>query len=261
MSLAVRGLSRRFGDFALDRVHLRLAAGEYWVLLGPSGCGKSLLLQTLTGLHTPDEGSVSIADRDVTALAPEARDIGLVFQQAALFPHYDVLGNIEYGLKARRMGQPERKNRVEEIVAAMRLEPILGRPVATLSGGEAQRVASARALAIRPTVLLLDEPLSLVDHNARLDLQAELRRIHAELKLTTLHVTHSRDEARALGDHCAVMFAGAIVQSGKTEEVFQRPRCPFVAKFLGADSATTERLACDQQCLHAQGRCASPAGE
>jgi len=261
MKLSVRDLSRRFGDFALESVNLRLEAGEYWVLLGPSGCGKSLLLQTLTGLHAPDAGSVVIADRDVTSLAPEARDVGLVFQQAALFPNYDVVGNIEYGLKARRMGHPERKRRVDEIVAALRLEPILQRPVATLSGGEAQRVAIARALAIRPSVLLLDEPLSLVDHNARLDLQAELRRIHAELKLTTLHVTHSRDEARALGDHCAVMFAGTIVQSGKTDEVFQRPRCPFVAKFLGTEAIGTEKPACDQACLHAPGRCSSPAGK
>ena len=261
MSVVVRGLSRRFGDFALESVNLRLEAGEYWVLLGPSGCGKSLLLQTLTGLHTPDSGSVVIDGRDVTLLAPEVRDVGLVFQQAALFPHYDIVGNIEYGLKARRMGQAERKKRVDEIVAALRLEPILSRPVATLSGGEAQRVAIARALAIRPPVLLLDEPLSLVDHNARLDLQAELKRIHADLKLTTLHVTHSRDEARALGDHCAVMFAGAVVQSGRTEDLFQRPRCPFVARFLGVETMTTERPACDQACLHTQGRCSSPAGK
>ncbi|MBI5547167.1 MAG: ABC transporter ATP-binding protein [Deltaproteobacteria bacterium] len=262
-TVELRGLSRRFGSFGLDRVHLRLAAGEYWVLLGPSGCGKSLLLQTITGLHAPDGGRVHLSGRDVTDLPPEARDVGLVFQQSALFPHYSVAGNIEYGLRARRVPQAERKRRVEEVVAALRLQPILSRPVATLSGGEAQRVAIARAVAIKPAVLLLDEPLSLLDHNARLELQSELKRIHAELGLTTLHVTHSRDEARAMGDHCAVMLAGAIVQKGRTADVFGQPRCPFVARFLGVEGAVAASAppACQRACLDAGARCTSPAGE
>ena len=261
MSVEIRNLSRRFGDFALERVSLRLGAGEYWVLLGPSGCGKSLLLQTLTGLHETDEGAVRVDGRDVTALPPEARDVGLVFQQAALFPHYSVRGNVEYGLRARRVAPAERARRVDEMIAALHLEGILGRQVATLSGGEAQRVAIARALAIRPSVLLLDEPLSLLDHNARLELQAEIKRVHLEFKLTTLHVTHSRDEARAMGDHCAVMLAGAIVQRGPTEEVFGRPRCPFVARFLGADAAAAPEHPCTRACLSVEGRCTSPLGE
>jgi len=261
MSLHVHGVSRRFGSFLLDRLHLKVGDGEYWVLLGPAGCGKSLLLQTLTGLHEPDEGAILLGDRDVTAQPPERRDVGLVFQQAALFPHYSVAGNIEYGLKARGLPAAERRRRVDEVVAALRLSSILGRPVATLSGGEAQRVAIARALAVRPAVLLLDEPLSLVDHNTRLELQAEIKRLHSELALTTLHVTHSREEARAMGDHCAVMLAGAIVQRGPTEQVFAQPRCPFVARFLGAAPAgAPEKPACGRECLAAGDRCTSPAG-
>ena len=261
-AVVVEGLSRRFGDFALEGISLRLGAGEYWVLLGPSGCGKSLLLQTLTGFHDLDAGRVEIDGQDVTREPPERRGIGLVFQKAALFPHYDVRGNIEYGLRARRLDGAERRRRVEAAVAAFGLERILERPVATLSGGEAQRVAIARALAIEPRLLLLDEPLSLIDHNARVELQAELRRVHGELSLTTLHVTHSRDEAQAMGDHLAVMLGGRVVQAGAMPEVMARPRCPFVAEFLGLDpAAAAASPACAAECLARPGRCtvASPS--
>jgi len=234
--LDVTGLCRRFGDFALEEVSLRLGAGEYWALLGPSGCGKSVLLQTITGLHRPDGGRVAIGGADVTALPPERRRVGLVFQKAALFPHYDVRGNIEYGLRAGRLDRATRRRRVDEAVARFGLGGMVGRPVATLSGGEAQRVALARALAVEPRLLLLDEPLSLLDHNARVALQGEIRRLHDELKLTTLHVTHSRDEAQALCDHLAVMLGGRIVQAGPLEEVLARPASPFVAEFLGLDA-------------------------
>ncbi len=239
MRLEVQRLRRSFGDFALEDVSLRLGDGEYWVLLGPSGCGKSLLLQTLTGIYRPDAGLVLLGSRNAGLEEPERRNIGLVFQQAALFPHYSVVGNVEYGLRARGVPAGERKQRVDEMVERLRLAPLLSKSVATLSGGEAQRVAIARALAIRPSVLLLDEPLSLLDHNARLELQAELKRLHQELGLTTLHVTHSRDEARALADHCAVMLGGRLVQSGTAEELFEHPQSPFVASFLGLEAPTS----------------------
>ncbi|MBI5480736.1 MAG: ATP-binding cassette domain-containing protein, partial [Deltaproteobacteria bacterium] len=249
-AVAVEGLSCRFGDFALEGISLRLAAGDYWVLLGPSGCGKTLLLQALCGFHDLDEGRVAIDGRDVTREPPERRGIGLVFQKAALFPHLDVRGNIEYGLRARALGATERQRRVEAAVAVFGLQRLLERPVATLSGGEAQRVAIARALATRPRLLLLDEPLSLVDHNARLELQAEIRRVHHEVGLTTLHVTHSRDEAEAMGNHLAVMLGGRVVQAGSMHEVLARPRCPFVAQFLGLDPATAaESPPCAAECL------------
>lgn len=233
MSLEIRDLGRRFGGFALQGVSLTLPAGAYGVLLGPSGSGKSLLLQTIAGLHAPETGTVAIAGREVTRIPAERRGVGLVFQQSSLFPHYDIRGNIQYGLEVRRLPAAERRRRVEEMVELLGLNAIVSRPVATLSGGEGQRVALARALAIRPSLLLLDEPLSLVDTNGRRELREVLRRVHRELGLTTLHVTHDREEALALGDRCAVMLHGAVVQSGPMAEVMERPASPEVAHFLG----------------------------
>jgi ABC-type Fe3+/spermidine/putrescine transport system ATPase subunit len=260
VSVEVRGLGVALGEFSLAGVDLSLGAGEYWVLLGPSGCGKSVLLLTLAGLRRPDGGRIEVDGRDVTATPPERRDFGLVFQHAALFPHYDVRGNIEYGLRARRVPAAERRRRADEVIAGLGLTPIVGRPVATLSGGEAQRVAIARALAIRPRLLLLDEPLSLLDHNARLELTAELRRVHRAHGLTTLHVTHSRDEARALGDHLAVMLGGRIAQAGAADAVWAQPRCGVVAEFLGCDPASAATApACAAACRERPGRCSLPA--
>lgn len=233
MSLEVRDLRRRFGSFALRGVSLRLPTGGYGVLLGPSGAGKSLLLQTIAGLHLPEGGAIALCGRDLAGVPAERRGVGFVFQQAALFPHYDVRDNIAYGLRARRVPAAERSRRVDEMVRLLGLEAIAGRPVASLSGGEGQRVAIARALAVRPAVLLLDEPLSLVDANGRRELREVLRRVHRELALTTLHVTHDREEALALSDHCAVMQDGAVAQEGPTAEVFGRPASGEVARFLG----------------------------
>ena len=252
----IQHLGCRFGDFALDDVSLRIGKGEYWVLLGPSGCGKSVLLQTIAGFFPPTAGRILVDARDVTAESPERRNIGLVFQQAALFPHLSVRGNIEYGLRARRVPAAEARRTVDELIDRLGLAAVLCRPVATLSGGEAQRVAIARALAVRPVLLLLDEPLSALDHNARLELQAELARVHKELGLTTLHVTHSRDEAAALGDFLAVMLGGRIVQSGTVAELRERPRCPFVARFLGLDASAAVSLPpCAAACLEEPGCC------
>jgi molybdate/tungstate transport system ATP-binding protein len=254
--IEVQHLGCHFGDFALNDVSLRIGKGEYWALLGPSGCGKSVLLQTIAGFFPPTAGRILVDGRDITAQAPEQRNIGLVFQQAALFPHLSVRGNIEYGLRARRVPAAEGRRTVDELVERLGLAAVLARPVATLSGGEAQRVAIARALAVRPVLLLLDEPLSSLDHNARLELQAELARWHKELDLTTLHVTHSRDEAAALGDFLAVMLGGRIVQTGTLVELRARPRCPFVARFLGLElSATVLRPPCAAACLDQPGCC------
>jgi len=243
-------LSCRFGDFALRDVSLRIERSQYWILLGPSGCGKSVLLQTIGGFFTPSAGQVLVDGRDVTREPPEKRNIGLVFQQAALFPHLSVRANIEYGLRARRAPDAEIRRTSDDLIERLRLAAILSRPVATLSGGEAQRVAIARALACRPVLLLLDEPLSAVDHNARLEMQAELVRLHRELSLTTLHVTHSREEAAALSDRLAIMNQGRIVQTGTMTDVSQKPRCLFVARFLGLDpSAAVSQQPCFPSCL------------
>jgi ABC-type sugar transport system ATPase subunit len=222
-----------FGEFRLGELSLRFGAGEYWVLLGPSGSGKSLLLHTVTGIHRPDAGRVRIGGVDVTDLGPEARDVGLVFQQSALFPHMSVASNVEYALRVRGVAAAERRQRRNELVESLGLAEVLSRPVATLSGGEAQKVAIARALAAKPSVLLLDEPLGPIDYNARLELQAVLKRVHGRGGLTTLHVTHDREEARTLGDHCAVMFRGRVAQAGETTDVFANPASDSVAQFLG----------------------------
>ena len=246
----------QFGDFWLRDISLKLQPGEYWVILGPSGCGKSVLLQTIAGFFSPASGQILVDSEDVTATPPERRKMGLVFQQAALFPHKSVRGNIAYGLRARKVPRAEVDRAVDDLVTRLGLQTIVGRPVATLSGGEAQRVAVARALAIRPKLLLLDEPMSALDHNTRLELQTELARVHRELGLTTLHVTHSREEAAALGDHIAIMLGGRIVQQGTMSDVQTRPRCPFVARFLGLIPSAIESLpACASKCDEKPGEC------
>ena len=258
-ALRVEGLARRFGAFGLGPLSLALRPGEYWVLLGPSGCGKSMLLQTLCGFHRPDGGRVLLDGRDATALPPEARGIGLVFQQAALFPHRTVRENVAWGLVARKVPAADRERRVDEVVDALGIRPLLERPVAALSGGEAQRVAVARAVAPRPALLLLDEPLSLLDHNTRLELQGQLQRWHRELGLTVLHVTHGRDEAKVLATHVALMLGGTLVQAGPAAEVFERPRCPFAAHFLGLPrEVASEQPACAASCLASPARCVAP---
>lgn len=257
LALELAHLARPFGAFTLGPITLTIRPREYWVLLGPSGCGKSMLLQTIAGFHRP-QGRIALAGSEATHTPPEQRHIGLVFQQSALFPHYSVRGNIAYGLEARGVREPDLTKRVDEVVAALGIKGILERPVASLSGGEAQRVAIARAVAPRPSLLLLDEPLSLLDHNTRLELQEQLKKWHTELGLTTLHVTHSREEARAVGTHCAVMLGGVLVQAGAVNELFERPRCPFVASFLGTSAPPAETRECAKTCLASPQRCVVP---
>jgi len=259
VSVALESLQASFGPFSID-VTLAARPGEYMVILGPSGCGKSLLLGLVAGIHAAQQGRVMLDGRDVTHMPPEQRGVGFVFQKSSLFPHLGVEDNICFGLRVRGTPQKERRSRAAELVRSLGLTLLLERPTAALSGGEAQRVAIARALAPRPSVLLLDEPLSLVDHNARQDLQDELRRIHDETGLTVLHVTHNRDEARALGQRCAVMLGGRIIQAGTLEQVFGQPRCGFVARFLGADDAPArEQWACTERCLAGTGMCDGPS--
>jgi ABC-type sugar transport system ATPase subunit len=264
--IRIEGLRRRLGRFVVDGVDLAVDDGAYLVLLGPSGAGKSVLVHLLAGLDWPDAGRLFIDDDEVTTWPPERRGVGLVQQQPALFPHLSVVDNLAYGLRARRVPAAEQRARLDAMIAELHLQPLLERPVATLSGGEAQRLALARALLTRPRALLLDEPLAPIDHNARAELQTELRRVHDALARTTVHVTHSRDEARALASHVAVMLAGRVVQAGPVDEVWARPRCTFVARFLGVDEASARLLdGCSGQCLAPGGRCdarqASPSAQ
>jgi len=231
--IRLEGAKVRLGAFDLRVDDLAVEPGEYLLLLGPSGAGKSVLLEVIAGLRRLDEGRVRIDGEDATQWPPEQRRVGLVSQRPSLFPHMSVRRNVEFGRRYQRVSAEEFRRRVEAAVAMLQIEGLLGRSVTDLSGGEAQRVTLARALVTEPRVLLLDEPLGPLDQNLRADLAAELRRVHDELAMTTIHVTHDQTEARALADRVAVMEAGRICQIGSTEDVFERPACEFVARFVG----------------------------
>ncbi|RLE31437.1 ABC transporter ATP-binding protein [Candidatus Acetothermia bacterium] len=232
--LEAQGLTKRFGRVVAAReVSFLVKEGELFALLGPSGCGKTTVLRLLAGLAEPDSGRVFIAGREVTALPPERRGVGMVFQTYALFPHLTVSGNIAYGLRFGRLSRRARARRVEELLELVELPGYGRRRVHELSQGQRQRVALARALAPRPKVLLLDEPLSALDAALRLDLRKELRALLKGLSITSVHVTHDQGEALAISDRLGVMRAGELVEVGPPEALYRAPRTPFVASFLG----------------------------
>jgi ABC-type Fe3+/spermidine/putrescine transport system ATPase subunit len=223
------------GGFRVGPVDLTLGDGEYGVLLGPSGAGKSLVLEAVAGVRRMAAGAILVDGQDVTALAPEQRRVGLVFQDGLLFPHLSVAGNVAYGLRrAGVAGRAARAAEVERLAAAVGATELLARKPATLSGGERQRVAVARALAARPRALLLDEPLSAVDAESREGLQDVLRRVSHEQGLSVLHVTHDRAEASALADTCAVLVGGRLLQTGPPRQILMAPADEAVARFVGA---------------------------
>ena len=232
--IALEGLSKRFGQVqALDDVSLNVAPGELVALLGPSGCGKTTLLRSVAGLERPDSGRILIADRDVTHVPTRERPIGMVFQSYALFPNMTVRENIAFPLEVRRQKATEILSRVNELLELVALMPLADRYPNQISGGQAQRAALARALAPRPDVLLLDEPLSALDAKVRVQLREEIRRIQLELGITTLYVTHDQEEALSVSDHVAVMYGGRIEQMGSPAEMYSAPATPFVAEFIG----------------------------
>jgi multiple sugar transport system ATP-binding protein len=232
----IRSLTKVFpgGVRAIDELDLEIMDGEFFALLGPSGCGKTTLLRTLAGLETATAGTLAIGGRDVTRLPPGARDVAMVFQDYALYPHMRVDDNIAYPLKIKKMGKAERRGRAAEVGSHLGLEPLLLRRPAQLSGGQQQRVALARAMAFRPQLFLLDEPLSNLDARLRLEARTFLRRLQTEVATTTVYVTHDQAEALALADRIAVMEAGRIRQLGTPAEVFKRPANLFVAGFIGS---------------------------
>jgi ABC-type Fe3+/spermidine/putrescine transport system ATPase subunit len=234
--LELRGLELALGDFRLGPLSLSLAAGEYLVLLGPSGCGKTSLLRAVAGIHPSAPGQLRLGGSDAGRLPPQLRRVGYVSQGADLFPHLSAGGNIAYGLGWQGLPREEVRRRVRRLATMLEIEELLSRAPATLSGGEAKRVALARSLATEPRLLLLDEPLSMLDHNARRRLLELLRRLHAELGTATVHVTHDREEAWALGGRCAVMRAGRIEADGAVGELFRRPASRFTAEFLGGEN-------------------------
>jgi iron(III) transport system ATP-binding protein len=228
--VAVRDLSVSYdGVRVLHDVSVSVSSGSTLVLLGPSGCGKTTLLRTIAGLESPDAGAVLVADRDVTALAPEKRRVGMVFQDWALFPHMTVAQNVGYGLPRGERTGP----RVDEALAMVGLSGLGDRSPGTLSGGQQQRVALARALAPRPSVLLLDEPFSNLDTALRVQVRGEVARLLADLAVTTIFVTHDQEEAFILGDEVAVMLDGRIVQHDTPAAVYDTPATAWVASFVG----------------------------
>jgi len=234
-SVAFESVRKIFGKtVALKDVDLLVRDGEFMVLLGPSGCGKTTLLRCLAGLERIDGGTVRIGDRDVSDLPPRDRQIAMVFQSYAVFPHMKVYDNIAFGLRMRRKPKAEVERRVKEGAALLQLEPFLDRYPAQLSGGQRQRVAVARAIVTDAPVLLMDEPLSNLDALLRLHARAELKRLHGEVKRTTVYVTHDQIEALSMGDRIAVMREGQIVQLDTPSALYDRPADVFVGSFIGS---------------------------
>ena len=234
MSFEVQGVSKRFGTYvALDDVSLRVEKGELLALLGPSGCGKTTLLRVLAGLETADRGSVWFDGVDVTDTPAAARNVGLVFQHYALFEHMTVFDNVAFGLRVRGASRARITERVQELLGHVRLEGFAERAPSQLSGGQRQRVALARALAAEPRVLLLDEPFGALDARVRRDLRAWLRRLHTATRVTTVLVTHDREDAFEVADRVAVMNAGRLEQVGPPVDVFHEPASAWVMRFLG----------------------------
>ncbi len=232
--IAVHGISKRFGDFqALNDVSLEIPEGSLTALLGPSGSGKSTLLRIIAGLETPDSGRVVIAGEDTTAISPQERNIGFVFQHYAAFKHMTVRDNVAFGMAIRKRPKAEITSRVDELLGIVGLSGYQDRYPAQLSGGQRQRMALARALAVEPRVLLLDEPFGALDANVRAELRAWLRRLHDEVHVTTLLVTHDQEEAMEITDRIAVMNAGQIEQNGPPRELYDKPANRFVMSFLG----------------------------
>jgi spermidine/putrescine ABC transporter ATP-binding subunit len=228
------GVTKNFGDVkALDNVSLAVGRGEFMTLLGPSGCGKTTLLKLAAGFLGPDSGTIAIDGKCVNDVPTYKREIGMMFQNYALFPHMSVAENIAYGLKTRHVPRREIRKRVTDALSLVKLAGMDDRKPKQLSGGQQQRVALARALVINPTVLLLDEPFSALDKNLRASMQIELRDIQRKLGLTTIFVTHDQSEALSLSDRMAVMSEGKIRQLGTPLEVYRRPADRFVASFVG----------------------------
>ncbi len=222
------------GVRAVDAIDLEIRDGEFMVLVGPSGCGKSTLLRMIAGLEEVSEGTVRIDDRDVTALAPRARDIAMVFQDYALYPHMTVRQNLAFGLKLRRVNRREIEQRVQAVATTLGLQDYLARRPAALSGGQRQRVAIGRAMVREPKAFLMDEPLSNLDAKLRVTMRAELARLHERLAVTTVYVTHDQTEAMTLGQRVAVIRDGTVQQCDTPQELFDRPDNLFVAAFIGS---------------------------
>jgi len=234
LPITIENLTRTYGSlYALDDVDLQIKSGEFLTLLGPSGSGKTTLLMAIAGFNRPDSGSIRFGDKEIILTPPHKRDVGMVFQNYALFPHMTVAQNIAYPLKLRRVSKSDRAKKVEVALATVQLHGLGNRKIDQLSGGQRQRVALARAFVFGPRILLMDEPLSALDKKLREQMQIELKQLHRELGVTTVYVTHDQREALTMSDRIAVINHGKLVQVGSPEEIYSRPGNSFVADFIG----------------------------
>ena len=239
----MEGVGKRYGDhWAVRDISLSIRPGEFYTLLGPSGCGKTTLLRLLAGFITPDTGRILVDDEPIDAVPPWKRNLGMVFQHYALWPHLSVFENVAFGLRERGIGGEELRAKVAAALSQVGLAGFEGRRPSQLSGGQQQRVALARTLVIQPRLLLLDEPLSNLDAVLRTQMRLELGRLHRDVGITTVYVTHDQAEALALSTRVAVLDQGRIVQEGKPEEIYWRPRSRFVAEFVGAANLVPVRV-------------------
>ena len=245
-AIKLEQVTKSFGSVtAVDAVELEIADGEFLVLVGPSGCGKSTLLRMIAGLEEVTDGAIWIGDRDVTDLAPRSRDVAMVFQTYALYPHMTVRQNLGYGLKARRTPKPEIASRVDQVAELLGLADLLERRPAQLSGGQRQRVAMGRAIAREPQAFLLDEPLSNLDAKLRVSMRASLAQLHQRLGVTTVYVTHDQTEAMTLGQRVAVMRDGRFLQVDSPHRLYASPQSLFVAAFIGSPAMNLVESALD----------------
>ena len=240
----LRGITKFFGGDApvVDDLSLAVAPGELVSILGPSGCGKTTTLRMVAGFVDPDKGRVILKNTDVTKRPPHQRDVGMLFQNYALFPHLTVVDNVSFGLKMRRVSRRERRRHAEEALDLVRLLDYADRYPSQLSGGQQQRVALARAIVIHPYVLLLDEPLSNLDARLRHDLRIQIRELQQQLRITTIFVTHDQEEALTISDRVVVMNQGHIEQAGEPTEIYRSPRTLFVTEFIGAANILPGRV-------------------
>jgi spermidine/putrescine transport system ATP-binding protein len=241
--IVIDGVTKMFGAFcAVDDVSFDIREGEFFTMLGPSGCGKTTTLRMIAGFEEPTQGRILLQGRDVTYVPPSRRNVNMVFQAYALFPHMTVWDNIAFGLQIKKVGRDETRSRVEEAIRTVRLEGFEKRKPGQLSGGQQQRVALARALVNRPAALLLDEPLGALDLKLRKELQLELKHLQTQTQTTFVYVTHDQEEALTMSDRIAVMKDGVVEQIAEPRELYERPATPFVAGFIGVSNLIAVRV-------------------